>query len=332
MPELSGRQWIALHLGWQAAVSALFVLLASRVIDLGELREALAAVEWRWVPPALVLFTTAKYVDSWRWRYLLRGTDAPPQPALFGAFLIGNMVNNLVPLRAGDVAKIQVLANRYGTPRASLAASVFLVEATLDGVIFAGFLVAAVAFAGLAETRGFSPTAPAAVGSVALFAFALALLLARRAESLPLPERWRERLERWREQMVEGMHALRSWQRTLGAVALSIPAWLIESAMFALMGQAFGLDAPLPLYVGVMVAANVAVSIPVALWNIGPYEAAVSSVLVVAGVASGTAAAYALAVHLLVNLWIEATGLLAFWAMRVRPADVFTTGSREAEG
>src|SRR5690606_32473203 len=99
-----------------------------------------------------------KYVDSWRWRSLLRGVDAPPQPALFGAFLIGNFVNNVLPLRAGDVAKIQVLGNRYGTPRASLASSVFVAEATLDAVTFVLFLIPLLALTELGEvpqlTRG----------------------------------------------------------------------------------------------------------------------------------------------------------------------------------
>ena len=34
--------------------------------------------------------------------------------------------------------------------------------------------------------------------------------------------------------------------------------------------------------------------------------------------------AYALAVHVLISLWINATGLVAFWAMGVRPREVLT--------
>ena len=137
---------------WQGGVSALFVALAFRAFDLGGLRDAIESADLRWAPPALLLFTTAKYVDSWRWRYLLRGVRPLPQRALFGAFLIGNMVNNLLPLRAGDVAKVQVLGLRYGAPRASLAASVFVVEATLDGVVFLLFLAVSLVFFDLGAT------------------------------------------------------------------------------------------------------------------------------------------------------------------------------------
>ena len=313
---------------WQGVVSALFVAVAVRTVDFGALREALAGVAPWWAPPALLLFTGAKYIDSWRWRYLLRGVGPPPQRALFGAFLIGNMVNNLLPLRAGDVAKIQVLGRRYGASRAGLAASVFVVEATLDGVVFVLFLLAALAFFDLGDL----PAAGiAALAVLAAVAFDAALLLSRAQPDVLAASRWLGRFPaRWREPAAtlmrdayDGLHALRAWRRTLGAIALSAPAWLVEAGMFALFGQAFGLGLSYPTYVAVMVAANLAVAVPVALWNFGPYEALVAGVLAAAGVEEAAALSYALTVHLLSNLWIDVTGLVAFWALRVSPREVF---------
>ena len=328
---------------WQGAVSALFVAIAVRTVDFGALREALTGVAPWWAPPALLLFTGAKYIDSWRWRYLLRGVGPPPQRALFGAFLIGNMVNNLLPLRAGDVAKIQVLGRRYGASRAGLAASVFVVEATLDGIVFVLFLFAALAFFDLGDLPG---AGIAALAALAVVAFGAALLLSRAQPDALAASRWLGRLlARWRgpaatllRDAYDGLHALRAWRRTLGAIALSAPAWLVEAGMFALFGQAFGLGLSYPTYVAVMVAANLAVSVPVALWNFGPYEALVAGVLAAAGVEEAAALSYALTVHLLSNLWIDATGLVAFWALRVSPREVFffrgriaRTAEREAD-
>ncbi len=318
---------MARRLLWQGAVSALFAVAALLTVDLGALRAAMAGIAVWWAPPALLLFTGAKYIDSWRWRYLLRGVGPPPQRALFGAFLIGNMVNNLLPLRAGDVAKIQVLGHRYGTSRAGLAASVFVVEATLDGVVFVLFLLAALAFFDLGELP---PTGIAALVVLAVAAFAAALLLSRAGPaaggrwSRLLPARWQGLAPALLRDAFDGLHALQSWRRALGAVALSAPAWLVEAGMFALLGRAFGLSLSYPDYVAVMVAANLAVAAPVALWNFGPYEALVTATLAAAGVAEATALSYALSVHLLSNLWIDATGLLAFWALGVSRRELFS--------
>ncbi len=323
---------LRIRLAWQALFTAAFALLAFRSIDLDELRDAVAGVEFAWVLPALLLFTTAKYIDSWRWRYLLRGLGvAPPQRALFGAFLIGNMVNNLLPLRVGDVAKIQVLANRYGASRAGLAASVFVVEASLDGLVFVLFLL--VALFAFDEIEALSTVSTAAIVSlsvVALVAFSVAIILSRHAvgpESRwlrALPRGWREPAMRLTAQARAGLEALRHWPRTLGAVALSVPAWLVEAGVFALFGQAFGLGLSYPTFVAVMVAANLAVAIPIALWNFGPYEALVGGVLTAAGVDPAVALSYAIAVHLSTNLWIVGTGLVAFWLLGVRWREVFS--------
>ncbi|MPZ97767.1 MAG: flippase-like domain-containing protein [Dehalococcoidia bacterium] len=322
----------AVRLGVQVAVSALFVLLAVRAIDYGELREAVREADLRWVPPALLLFTLAKYVDSWRWRYLLRGVDAPPQPALFGAFLIGNFVNNVLPLRAGDVAKIQVLANRYGTPRSSLASSVFVAEATLDAVTFVLFLIPLLTFTELGDIPQITRAAVLVLVTLAVLAAAGALALARHGHRLPVPRPWHEALEASPGQIEEGLHALRSLPRAMGAVALSVPPWLLEAGTFGLVGLAFGLEPGYPTFVTAMIAANVAVAVPLGLWNIGPYEVLVSAVLIAAGVSATVALSYAVAVHLLVNLWINVVGLVTLWVMRISPRDVLRgPGGRRPE-
>ncbi len=99
--------------------------------------------------------------------------------------------------------------------------------------------------------------------------------------------------------------------------------------MFALFGQAFDLGLSYPTYVAAMVAANLAVSVPVAFWNFGPYETLVTAVLTAAGIPAALALSYAITVHLLTNLWIVASGLAAFAALRVSPRELFTLGRGE---
>lgn len=47
------------------------------------------------------------------------------------------MANNIVPARLGDLIRVQVPAQRYGTSRARVAAMVFATESLLDGLVFA---------------------------------------------------------------------------------------------------------------------------------------------------------------------------------------------------
>lgn len=329
---------VRFRLAWQAAFTALFALLLLRSVDPNELRGAVEGIEVVWVVPALLLFTAAKYIDSWRWRYLLRGLGTTlPQRALFGAFLIGNMANNLLPLRIGDVAKIQVLANRYGASRAGLAASVFIVEASLDGLVFVLFLLTAFAFGEIGELSIVTQGAVVSLAAAALALFAAAVAFSRGLTAneagwlARLPSGVRGSATRLAGQAREGLEALRIWPRTAGAIALSVPAWLVEAGMFALFGQAFDLGLSYPTFIAVMVAANLAVAIPIAFWNFGPYEALVSGVLVAAGVEQSTALSYAISVHLLSSLWIVGSGLVAFWALGISPRQVFSVTRVKAD-
>jgi uncharacterized protein (TIRG00374 family) len=323
-------------IAWQLLVTAGLAALALTVVDLDELPDTLGDTTLWWVPPALLLFTTEKFVDSWRWRYLLRGVseraaEVPPQRVLFGAFIVGNMVNNLLPLRAGDVTKVQVLANRYGASRSGVAASLFVVEATLDALIFVLFLLAGAAFWGVEDLPGFTMAGIVLLAASAGAGLFVGLVLSRSPARLAaalraVPRRCRAGVRAQLGKAAEGLHALRSWRRTAVALALSIPAWLMEAGIFALFGQAFGLDHGYGTYIAVMVAANVAVSVPVAFGNFGPYEVLVASVLTAAGTDEATAVAYALAVHVLTSAWIIVTGLLAFWSLRLSPRDVVNVG------
>src|SRR5205814_9641498 len=76
------------------------------------------------------------------WRMTISRVGRVPLPALFGALLVATLVNAVVPASAGDVVKIQIVANRYGLPRAGLVAS-RAVEALVNAVTMVAFIAVA---------------------------------------------------------------------------------------------------------------------------------------------------------------------------------------------
>ncbi len=73
----------------------------------------------------------------------------------------------------------------------------------------------------------------------------------------------------------------------------------------------------------VMIAANLVVAVPITFQNIGTYEVVLLEILVAFDVAREEAFAYAVATHLMTNLWIIAIGLIALWLMHISPREVF---------
>ncbi len=106
--------------------------------------------------------------------------------------------------------------------------------------------------------------------------------------------------------------------------------WLAQVAAFALFGLAFGLDLSFSSYMVIMIAANLVVAVPITFQNIGTYEIALLETVVALGADREEAFAYVAATHMLTNLWVLVTGLVAVWLMRISPREVFTLGQAKA--
>ena len=298
-------------------------------VDIAEALQTLTDVNYVYALPALSLFTLAKFIFAVRWKVILERLGQPPLGSLFGTLLVSNMANNVLPLRLGDLLRVQVPAQRHGISRSGLTSSVFITETLLDGLTFAVLGLVGVA---LLEVPGvLNDFVWAMIGGVVT-----GLLLAVLGAHLTVPAGWQPgRWLRWLPEkgrsaiaeilppFVVGLAALRHPRMGGQVLALSIVAWLLEGTMFWLFGLAFGLDLSFGSYLMIMITANMVISIPLAPSNVGPYEVAVAEVVAILGVARPVAGGYAIATHLLNILWVTFTGLIAMWLLHLRPQDIF---------
>jgi len=306
-------------------------------IDLEKAARALRDANYFYVIPALVLLGLAKLLVAQRWRLMMSEFATVPLSPLFGILLVSNLANNVVPARLGDIIRVQVPAQRYDMSRARLAATVFATESLLDGIAFA---VLALVGLGLIDANGF----PTGVfwGLLGLVTGGLLAVIplshlklqdgwTRRGIMPSLPASLRRTLEEAVPHFIDGLAVFRSMRLGMQAIGLSFAIWLVEVAMFALIGMAFGIHLSLPAWLLIMVAANMISSVPVAPSNIGPYEVAVTELVKALGVEAGLAGGFTIAAHLFNILWITGAGAIAMWALRLGPDDVFTFGRREPE-
>lgn len=299
-------------------------------IDLREAWAALREASYVYVLPALVIFGVAKLLVAQRWRVMMSSfADLPLQP-LFGVLLVSNLANNVLPARIGDLIRVQVPAQRYGVRRARLAATVFATESLLDGIAFAVLGLIGLA---LIDLDGF-PTGVfwgllglVVGGLIAVIPFSHLKLQegwTQRGVMPMLPDRVRLFVEESVPHFIDGLAVFRDVRLGAKAILLSFSIWLLEVAMFALFGRAFGITLSMPAWMLVMIAANVISAVPVAPSNIGAYEVAVTELLKALGIVAGTAGGFAIATHVFNIAWITVAGAIAMWALRLSFADVFS--------
>jgi hypothetical protein len=314
---------------FQAALTGGFVALLAWRVNIGDALATLPDANWPWVVPGLAVFTISKAVHTLRWRFFLGDHRKIPYSGLLGIFLVHNMANAVLLLRAGDILRIQTTSQRYGIPRSEVTATVIVVESLLDGLTFV--VLVAIAFS-LGQIPDVLRAAFWTMAGLALFGLALGVAAARwvKVETLErlYPLRWlstdvREAAKSLLGQFLEGLRTLRESRLAGPAIALSLVGWLLEAVSYGFFGQAFGLDLHAADYLLIMMTANFAVAIPLTPSGIGPYEVATQELIVTMGTAPALATGYAIGIHLCFIIWITLTGLVAMWLTRLSPSDIF---------
>ena len=319
----------AARIWFQLVLTGGFLGLLAWRVDIGAALATLPDANWLWVPLALVLFTVSKALHTARWRVFLGGHRDVPFLGLLGIFLVHNMANAVLLLRAGDVLRIQTTSQRYKIPRSELTATVIVVETLLDGLTFVLLLVFAFSLGSIPDVLRVPFWTMA---GLALFGLALGLVGARwvRPDWLmrAYPFRWfsddvKESASIMAGRFLEGMRTLREPRLAVPAMVLSIAGWSLEACSYWVFGEAFGLNLDFADYLLIMMTANFAVSIPITPSGIGPYEVATQELIVRLGVGSAVAGGYAIGIHLCFIIWITVVGLVSMWALKLSPSEIF---------
>ena len=302
-------------------ISAFFLWLALRGLELERFWDALENANYAWLVPGVVIYFGAVWARTWRWHYMLRGLKAVPLRRLFPVVVISYMGNNVYPVRAGEVLRAYVLKQDEDVSMSASLATI-LVERIFDGVVLLLFV-----FLALPTVPDLGPDLRRMVvlaslaflgASVAFLALASAPATARRLYGGVIgrlvPQRFRDRALRLADLFMTGLVGMRQG-RDLGMIALtSILVWLLEVANAWCVMQAFPFEVSFLNLMLVSGLANLALIIPAAPGGIGPFDWASIKTLEIFGVESTLTRAYTLVLHL--ALWFPITFLGAYYFAR----------------
>jgi uncharacterized protein (TIRG00374 family) len=257
---------------------------------------------------AVVMAPLQIWVRGRRWWYLFPPGSNPP--GLTPAMMIGYMVNNVVPARAGEVARVYVVARRWSAADANAARlhpfwttlATLVVERVLDGL--AVVLILAVLVLVIPVPRII------AVGAMAILAIDLAgigVLIALVVTPAPcerliarLARRW-PRLQRWAlttlETFVRGLDGIRAPSHAFPLIVWTIAVWLAPA--FAAWTVLMALDLRLPFAAvwAVLAFVGLGVSLPSTPGYVGTFHGAAVLALGLFGVSRSTGFGYALLYH-----------------------------------
>ena len=317
------------------AVSAVFIVLLLRQVNGPELRDAFTAAAPGWLVAAFAIYLGALWLRGLRWKLVLRGATPIGTGDATALVVIGYAANNVLPVRAGELVRAQLLHERHGADRVA-ALGTILVERVFDGLVLALFLAGTIALAGGSGVLQLL----AAVTGAAFVAIALALLIVgpRLADSpglaqrllRPLPVRLQHFIAPRLDRFVDGLTTIRGTGAWIAIFVVTAASWAIEAAMYWLVGIGLGLELDPLLYLGVCGAANLAIAAPSTSGGIGPFEFFAREVAVVFGATAAAGTAYAIALHAVLLIPVAALGLLLLWQRHIAVRSLLRTPSEDA--
>lgn len=296
-------------------VSALLLFLFFQSLDVRAMGSTIREANFLFVLPAIGVYFVGVWLRAARWRLLMAPFAAVPTERLFRVILIGFAVNNVLPLRLGELVRTFLLRRSDGVPIAAALATVLL-ERLLDVVALCALMtlvLLVVPLDGWVLALA-SFTALVAAGAVAglLLLVVLPRAVVRRLLQLgqALADRLGRRVGSLARSFLEGIRALEDPRTVLAVGTLSVTGWVAELGLYYFMMLAFGFDSGILSLVAGMVVANLATALPSSPGYVGTFDLPLQLLLTdTFGVPEATAASYTLLTHAVLLVPVVAAGL-----------------------
>jgi uncharacterized protein (TIRG00374 family) len=328
--------------GWRAAlgvvVSAALIYWTLSGVSPTLVARSLSRADPLYFAGAIFCATAIFGLRARRWKTILEpvapGIALAP---LWRATAIGMMVNNVVPARAGEIARAYALTREttvsFATSLASLA-----VDRLFDAIVLLLLAVVALLDPALSKSqtlagRPLSSFAFGAVGIVlvlliglyALVFFPSLLLrlfgLFARRVSPAIEERGRRVLETF----VAGLRVLRSPGHFAAVFGWTLLHWLLNAAGFWLAFKAVGISAPVSAAFFLQAFIALGTAVPALPGFFGVFEYMSVQGLSIYGVTQQQAATWAIGYHLLSFIPITLIGAYYFTRLGVKLRDLQAT-------
>ena len=283
-------------------VTALFVYVLYGAVDVDKVKHAISGIQIGWLVGALGFLTAAYVLKIARWFVMLRGLSSDISYRLCVApFMISIALNNVLPMRAGDVVRVVAFRSRLGASGMALLGTM-IVERVLDLVVLLAVFGLAVRFLpdGLvppAIQSGFSilmMVIPTAAVAVLLLPGPLRLLLSKIGTSVPALSGLVGKID----ETLAAMAILCRPARLASLLGLSLGAWACEGGVFVLTAVALGWTGGLASSFFALAVGTLSTLLPSSPGYVGTFHYFTTEALTVFGADRNLAAAFAIVVHL----------------------------------
>ena len=319
------------------AVTAISVVLLWQVIPWTPTVTSLRAADPVFVGLAVLCLVASLIAKTVRWRLLLPEASPVTTPRLYRILHISFLLNNVLPARLGDVARVAMTARQPGIRLGHVLSSMLTERVTDTVTLMLCFLAVAPFLPVPARYEGLKTAAWVVIAGLAVTS-AVAGVFRDRLNAVAHSERLRRRLPANRRiraeaaSFADGVARLFARDRVVHIWGWSWTAWVGAFAINYLLMRALNIDAPFAVAVLLTCTTNLAMLLPSSPGAIGVFHVAATASLLPFGVPEARALSFAILAHLVNVVPVSLIGAalllagherLSPWALR-REAELAT--------
>jgi len=296
------------------SLSIFSVALLWRVIDWDRTLTILRGAEPGWIALAIAALVISLAAKAVRWRLLLPDDSGVKTSHLYRILHISFLLNNVLPVRLGDVARVAMTTRQPGV-RFGHVLSSLLTERVTDFITLLACFVLVSPFLPFPrqyrEELHFAWFTLAGLGLLAIVILALRRRLVAAARRVPVPSRFQgSRLANEAASFREGVKQLFSRRHIVPIWGWSWTAWAGAFAINYLLMRALGINAPITVAVLLTCTTNLAMLIPSSPGYLGVFHVAATLSLLPFNVGENTAFSFAVLAHLVNVLPVSILGAI----------------------
>ncbi len=284
-------------------ITAACAALLFRLIPWQSTRAALESADPVFIGLAVTCLVASLIAKTVRWRLLLPDSSGVSTSRLYRIMHISFLLNNVLPARLGDVARVAMTTRQPGVRFGHVLSSLLTERVTDTVTLLAGFLIVSPFLPvpdRYADIVKIAWLVVAAIVLLVLVATVFRRRLSRLAQRSHLAALvpGNERLREEAQSFSEGFKQLFSRRHVVSIWGWSGGAWVGAFAINYLLMRACHIDAPIAVAVLLTCTTNLAMLIPSSPGYVGVFHAAATLSLLPFHVASGTALSFAILAHL----------------------------------
>ncbi len=269
---------------------------------------ALSSLNIRYLIPLIFLEILIAVVRTLRLKIIIDPIKRVGFTYIFPTYCIGMMTNLLMPFLTGQVARLYIISKKTRLAKTFIFTTTVL-EVLFDGMALLGIVLLISLF--FVIPSQFKAWHFILLGGMVLAVLILLLILSRSQGkshdfisrfTVHLPPATKKRIEDIKNSFLSGLQFLRSTRHLFVVSSLSLFSWLAQAAMVYLLILAFQFSISLWGAVIITAVVTIMLTIVIAPWNIGTFQAATVAAMQPFGITKPEALAFSFLLHVFVYL------------------------------